>query len=1005
MGCTALTPTQLDINVTAALTVDFTSPDTVCVGAPVSITNLTQGGTSFYWNFCSGSANTDPSGVNIGNPGALLNVPGGITLARDGNNCYSFISNEFVSGIVRYYHGTTFGHDPVSWTALGTFGILTDSVQGIQVKNDNGNWYGLVCNNNKLARLNFGSSLANAPTAVTLGPYSGLTMLSGLAVIKEGNTWLAFATCSLGNKFVRFNFGNSLANTPVLTDFGTLGVTTMPGAFNIIQENGLDYALIVDNGSTLIRVTFGNSLLNVPTSQNLGNPGGFNSAGGLTLLRDCSSTTGYWTNYLTNGQLGKLTFPTGILGTVTGTVLGNIGSLNKPHTFSQIFRQNDTLFSYITNRGSFTMTRLAFPPCTNSSVPSSTLFNPPVYSYDTADTYNIHLIVNEGLPDETSLCRQVVVKPLPIVNLGPDQSLCPGNTVTLNAGAGNSSYLWSTGAITQTIVVSAAGTYWAEVTKNGCSARDTVFVSYYTLNPVNLGVDTTVCQGVTRTFNAGPCPGCTYQWGNITTGQLNIGSGQTYTTGIAGKYMVTVTDTHGCLNRDTVQLFVTPVDTVNVSIVASANPVCAGTTVTFTATPSHGGLFPQYLWKVNGVNVGTNSSNYSYIPINGDQVSCILTSSELCTYNNPASSIQYPVTVSTNLPVSVTITASSNPFCPGSSVTLTATPNNGGLLPSYLWKVNGVNVGTNSTTYTYNPIPNDSVHCIMTSTLSCVTGNPASSAKIIMLGTLAPVVSFTSCFDTITRINAKPIKLKGGIPLGGTYSGPGVNSITSVFTPALAGVGTHTITYSYTNAAMCTAAKTISILNLPSSIPPCGDPITDPRDNKVYQTVQIGAQCWLATNLNFGAILSSSQDQRDNCVAEKYCYNDNPVNCTNHGGLYQWDEVMRFDETPADQGFCPPGWHIPTENDWNALFANYINSGFAGSPLKYSGYSGFNALLSGARHINKSWDLKGFATFFWSSTTLGTTKAWAHGMNDADASVSLYPSSRVNAFSVRCLRD
>jgi hypothetical protein len=97
-------------------------------------------------------------------------------------------------------------------------------------------------------------------------------------------------------------------------------------------------------------------------------------------------------------------------------------------------------------------------------------------------------------------------------------------------------------------------------------------------------------------------------------------------------------------------------------------------------------------------------------------------------------------------------------------------------------------------------------------------------------------------------------------------------------------------------------------------------------------------------------------------VAEKYCYNDNPINCTNYGGLYQWDKLMLFDETPANQGFCPPGWHIPTENDWNTLFANYINNAFAGSPLKYSGYSGFNALLSGARYINKAWEFQNFAT-------------------------------------------
>jgi uncharacterized protein (TIGR02145 family) len=114
---------------------------------------------------------------------------------------------------------------------------------------------------------------------------------------------------------------------------------------------------------------------------------------------------------------------------------------------------------------------------------------------------------------------------------------------------------------------------------------------------------------------------------------------------------------------------------------------------------------------------------------------------------------------------------------------------------------------------------------------------------------------------------------------------------------------------------------------------------------------------------------------------------------------------MLYDNTPAGQGFCPPDWHIPTENDWNTLFSNYVSNGFAGSPLKYSGFSGFNALLSGVRHIDKSWDFQGFATFFWSSTQASTTKAWSHGMNDPDPSVSIYPSSKSNGFSVRCVHD
>ena len=87
------------------------------------------------------------------------------------------------------------------------------------------------------------------------------------------------------------------------------------------------------------------------------------------------------------------------------------------------------------------------------------------------------------------------------------------------------------------------------------------------------------------------------------------------------------------------------------------------------------------------------------------------------------------------------------------------------------------------------------------------------------------------------------------------------------------------------------------------------------------------------------------------------------------------------------------------------LFSNYINNGFAGAPLKATGYSGFNALLTGADVFNKLYIFSGFATLFWTSDSHGPVKAWAHGMNYYNPSVSLYPGYRSNAFSMRCLRD
>ncbi len=129
------------------------------------------------------------------------------------------------------------------------------------------------------------------------------------------------------------------------------------------------------------------------------------------------------------------------------------------------------------------------------------------------------------------------------------------------------------------------------------------------------------------------------------------------------------------------------------------------------------------------------------------------------------------------------------------------------------------------------------------------------------------------------------------------------------------------------------------------------------------------------------------------------------TNCSSSGGLYQWDEMMQFQAVESSQGFCPPAWHIPSEDEWNTLFTLYISNGFAGNPLKYTGYSGFNAFLSGIRFDNTNWNFDTFATFFWSSTAEGPYKARANAMNSFTPSVSNYPANRSNAFYVRCIKN
>lgn len=330
---------------------------------------------------------------------------------------------------------------------------------------------------------------------------------------------------------------------------------------------------------------------------------------------------------------------------------------------------------------------------------------------------------------------------------------------------------------------------------------------------------------------------------------------------------------------------------------------------------------------------------------------------------------------------------------------------------TYIWKINGITQSTitNEIIITWDVVnypPSGSPYTLTVQEQS-VTGclGEVKSGQVIV-NSQSLVVTFTPCFYPVTTLNAKPFKLKGGLPLGGTYSGNGVNSLTGIFTPANAGTGMHTLTYSYNSPSGCSAsAGTPMTVNQDLAFN-CGDPLIDFRDNnKSYPTVSIGTQCWLAINLDYGQRINGSEIQTDNCTTEKYCYNDNATNCSSNGGLYQWDELMNYDQATSNLGICPPGWHVPSESDWTILFNYYQGSSLAGRLMLEQYNSDFGALLSGVMYMNTAWVFKDAGTLFWSSDPDGTIMAISHGLNTINNSVSYYPATRTNAFSVRCLKD
>jgi len=189
----------------------------------------------------------------------------------------------------------------------------------------------------------------------------------------------------------------------------------------------------------------------------------------------------------------------------------------------------------------------------------------------------------------------------------------------------------------------------------------------------------------------------------------------------------------------------------------------------------------------------------------------------------------------------------------------------------------------------------------------------------------------------------------------------------------------------------------------------CGGLFFDDRDGQVYETVQIGDQCWFKQNLNF--VTDSS-----------WCYEDDPANCEVYGRLYANNMAQKA---------CPEGWHLPDEDEWCQLVVfldETVDCGLqgvlgtdAGGKMKELGIlgedglwappnagatneSGFSALPGGFKHPPTYWD-KNVSATFWSVGEAGTDWYYYWRMTNTESRILHLAESYVFGFSVRCVMD
>jgi hypothetical protein len=202
------------------------------------------------------------------------------------------------------------------------------------------------------------------------------------------------------------------------------------------------------------------------------------------------------------------------------------------------------------------------------------------------------------------------------------------------------------------------------------------------------------------------------------------------------------------------------------------NVVCAGSSVTFTATPTNGGTNPTYQWQIDGVNVGTNSPTFTSSSLaNGDVVTCIMTSDMPGVTNNPATSNPITVTVINYVTPQIVVNGNTT-ICQGVATLYSAGTANAGSSPTYQWQVNGMNVGSNTSSYSTAALTNGSViTCTLTSSANCASPATVTSAPVTITVNPAPATpSITTSGGVLTSSSASGNQwyLNGNIITGAT---------------------------------------------------------------------------------------------------------------------------------------------------------------------------------------------------------------------------------------------
>ncbi|HLP50104.1 MAG TPA: M43 family zinc metalloprotease [Chitinophagales bacterium] len=471
---------------------------------------------NYFWSFCDFDAVGQPAIQDWSTQTYGSSKPAGVTLMRDENGNYHAFWPDYdnLTDSTRYYRadfGNSMANTPVVHKLYIT-GITDTRNHSISIIQVDGIYYAFMINNIKAYRAVIGPDITNNSFAAA--EVGGLGTVIGWgheiqAVRETNNFWLIMCDRNNGHIIIAYLGNNIMNNVLQYNTYRKNVPNEQYFAFQYIRSKGKSHIFATDFNNGITRFDFGISLGNTPTTTNLGQFGSGLPLD-INLFQNCN---GSFDGYLVkeNSTDHK------VLHWDSVTAMPTI-TYNFPANTARIAGLSSFL---VTDMGVTCMAvmaytqkllRLNFGTCNSTNAYSTEQFPPPV-SFTTPGTRYVRLLVDQGLPTESSYCQAVTVTGVntPPLNLGPDISLCPGNSAILHAGPWYNSYTWTGGYTDSVYTVYQPGIYSATVTDYcGNTFTDTVRVSVDSTKKFSLQ-DTLVCAGAAATLQ-GP-PGFTsYQW-------------------------------------------------------------------------------------------------------------------------------------------------------------------------------------------------------------------------------------------------------------------------------------------------------------------------------------------------------------------------------------------------------------------------------------------------------------------------------------------------------------